>query len=191
MNYVGNDRNYEMPEDVLRMLFDEKANKRLKNHKILFSTEHSEIPYSLDQALEILNRFGEEFHHNTGCDRSLNVVKRRKTVKEGIREGADYLYITATGRLEELLNNIKIPRREAERLYSDSPDVIDDSTISGLLSKHYDSDTMVSIYYSTGASEIDAKVIPLKDCIRITLNRKEFESRIGHKLGGFSFFQKG
>lgn len=45
-------------------------------------------------------------------------------------------------------------------------------------------------WVNTLPSEMRAEMIPLRDCIRITLDRKEFEKRIGHKLGGFSLFGK-
>lgn len=39
-------------------------------------------------------------------------------------------------------------------------------------------------------SEMQADIYPGRDCIKFVINRKEFENKIGYKLGGISLFRK-
>lgn len=42
-------------------------------------------------------------------------------------------------------------------------------------------------WVNTLPSEMNAEMIPMRDCIRVIIDRKEFEKRIGHRLGRFAF----
>lgn len=77
-----------------------------------------------------------------------------------------------------------------ERLYSQNRKAftLGKDTIVIEMGTSTDSKKKCESWVNTLPSEMKAEMIPLRDCIRLTLDRKEFEKRIGHKLGGFLSF---
>ncbi len=79
-----------------------------------------------------------------------------------------------------------------ENLYAQNKNAfkIEKNLITIEIGNGTDSKRMCESWVNTLPSEMNARMITLKNCIRVTIDRKEFESRIGHRLGGFSLFGK-
>lgn len=150
MNYIGRKGQYfEIPEEVLKVLFDKDGNKRLHNYQLRFSDEDiAENEHIYDDAIRVLMQFDAEFAQNTEVRPSLVINKSYDPNPKG-EEDSCVLNISAHDRLRSFLDNCRIPLREARRIYGIEPAVYDDSSIMGFLKNHYDLDTKVIIYDSS------------------------------------------
>ena len=79
-----------------------------------------------------------------------------------------------------------------EKLYSQNRQAfkLDKNLITIEIGNSADSKKKCESWINTLPSEMKAEMVLLRNCIRITLDRKEYESRIGHKLSRFPFFEK-
>lgn len=146
MNYIGRKGQYfEIPEEVLKVLFDKDGNKRLQNDMLIFSDEEiAENVNIYDDAINILTQFDAEFAKNRKVRPSLT-AKMIHDKKMNGEEVCNVLSIGRCGILWKVLDGCRIPLREARRIYGIEPAVYDDSSIMGFLKNHYDSDTTVII----------------------------------------------
>ena len=103
---------------------------------------------------------------------------RRMTWNDDYSINAKYIYEDALSAIKKLYEKNK------------SAFTLNKKTITIEIGNGTKSKRMCESWVNTLPSEMNAELIPLKDSLRITLNRNEFESRIGYKLGGFSIFKK-
>lgn len=176
MNYKGRNGQYcEIPEEVLKVLFDKDGNKRLKNDMLLFSDEEiAENENIYDEAINILTQFDAEFAKIRKIRPSLTAKMLHDKTLNG-KKVCNVLSIGMCGMLWEVLDGCRIPLREARRIYGIEPAVYDDSSIMGFLKNHYDSDTTVIIRDSSDDIIVDNPLSDLSANIEQALFEYEYK----------------